>query len=305
MTDKIRVCVIGHGHLGRWHAQKADLLEESTLSVIAEHHPEIRAELTTKYPNTKLIYDFHEALDDFDAAIISSPTKTHFSLAKDLINAGKHVFCEKPMTLTYEEALELGRVLEGTQTIFQVGHSERCHEIWENESFLKPILEKTEKVIIERLAIHKPRIADADVMQDLMIHDVDLLYYLFKQDPSEIVSTAQKTVTKRWDIAEANFSFASGLSATIKASRDHESEVRQVIFQWDGGECLVDMMTNNVRLTENDIEVENFSYNKRDHLLIEQAAFYKSINNNSDPLVSYEDGLRAMKWIDQIESGAN
>jgi predicted dehydrogenase len=164
MGNKVKVAVVGHGHLGRWHTQKADQLEDSELVAIVE--PYNQEEIRKQYPHVKVVNQLKDVIDEIDAAVIVTPTSTHFELTKYCLEHKKHVFCEKPLCSTYEEAQALGEFTSGLK--LQVGHSERCHQVWESVSPLIDKIEGKKTLKINRFAPFKGRATDVDVVQDLM-----------------------------------------------------------------------------------------------------------------------------------------
>ena len=124
---QVRVAIVGHGHLGKWHTQKAQALESSQLVAIVE--PFNQDQVRELYPDVKIVSKIDEVMDEIDAAVIVTPTSTHFELVKQCLEAGKHVFCEKPLCSTFEQAKSLESLTGKTK--LQVGHSERCHQAWE------------------------------------------------------------------------------------------------------------------------------------------------------------------------------
>ena len=125
--SKVNVAVIGYGHLGKWHTQKAAGLENSNLVAIVE--PFNKEAAQADYPDVKIVDRINDVIDEIDAAIIVTPTSTHFELTKTLLENNKHVFCEKPLCSTHEQTKELEKYLG--DRVLQVGHSERCHQAWE------------------------------------------------------------------------------------------------------------------------------------------------------------------------------
>ncbi len=306
MSSKIRVAVLGYGHLGKWHCQKVDDLPASELVVIIEKDEENRKIAKKKHPHANVVAEVEEVLADFDAAIIVTPTSSHFALAQILLNNGKHVFCEKPLCERDYQALKLQQLVESKGVKLQVGHSERFHEAWEivkkdNSFFSSPFC-----VQMNRVAPFKGRATDVDVVQDLMIHDIDLLLYLFDESPRSLIAVGNKICTDKWDFACVTFKFASGSKAVLTVSRNHYKEQRDLTLTNSEGCLGVDLMNNQIHYarkshlggSKNEVVVKD--YQKRDHLLLEQEAFYKAIENNSIPVVTGTDGANAIKLLNKV-----
>lgn len=301
--SKVNVAVIGYGHLGKWHTQKAHLLDNANLVAIVESFEANAQNAKKDYPDVQVVSSIDEVIDQIDAAIIVTPTSTHFELTKNLLSKDKHVFCEKPLCSTFEEAKELEAYIGSSQ--LQVGHSERCHKAWEIlEDDFKTI--KGNKTIkINRFAPFKGRATDVDVVQDLMIHDIDLMLYLFKNKPTHVSSIGHKIRTDKWDHVTSHFYFENGDEVIITSGRNHVREVRSLEVMSSGGCLLVDLFTNEIIEGTNDqftdgSYVQSKEYEKLDHLLIEQDSFYNSIITNMTPMVTYEDGLNAVYYVTKV-----
>ena len=300
---KVKVAVIGYGHLGKWHTQKADQLETSELVGVVEPNENTKKLILETYPQIKVVSHIEEIIDEIDAAVIVTPTSTHFDLCKMLLKANKHIFCEKPLCSTYEQALNLKDEIK--DQVVQVGHSERCHEVWENyeEQFSKLPAKKTIK--LTRHAAFKGRATDVDVVQDLMIHDIDLMLYLFKEKPRSVISRGYKIRTDKWDHVCSHFYYDSGMDVIITSGRNHVKEVRSLEVMSSKGCTYVDLFQGNIQFAthaqyDDGEYVKGFDYHKRDHLLIEQKAFYEAILNGSRPMVTYDDGLNAVYYVSNV-----
>ena len=307
---KVKVAVIGYGHLGRWHAQKADGLEHSELVAIVEPFAQNQVKAKEAHPNAKVVSDIGEVMDEIDAAVIVTPTSTHFELVENLLQNNKHVFCEKPLCSTHAQTLKLKDSLK--DQVLQVGHSERCHEAWDK---LKPELDniKSAKMVkLTRYAPFKGRATDVDVVQDLMIHDIDLMLYLFNSKPVKVSSLGHKIRTQNYDHVTSHFYLENGDQVIITSGRNHVSEVRALEVMSESGCLVVDLFANKILHGTNTqyddgSYVKEEDYAKRDHLLIEQDHFYTSILDNKKPMVDYQDGVNAVyyvtKVLESLESG--
>jgi predicted dehydrogenase len=302
--SKIKVATIGYGHLGRWHAQKAEALEQTEFVAIVEPFEAGQAKAKEAHPNVKVVSDIKEIIDEIDAAVIVTPTSTHFELTKYLLEQGKHVFCEKPLCSTYEEVLKLKASLKEGQ-ILQVGHSERCHQAWE---LLRSDFDKVSShfsLKLNRVAAFKGRATDVDVVQDLMIHDLDLVLHLFEQRPTRLKAFGHKIRTGKWDNATCLLEFADGSHAKITSGRNHVKEIRSLEVVHDGGCIYVDLFTNEYSIAtdgqyDDGSYVKHFQYEKRDHLFIEQNNFYNAILGKEEPMVNYEDGAVVVYLLDKV-----
>jgi predicted dehydrogenase len=143
-----------------------------------------------------------------------------------------------------------------------------------------------------------------DVVQDLMIHDLDLLVFLFGETPVSVESVGFKMRTNRYDYVSSNFKFKSGNRATITVGRNQTKEVRELEISNKSGTLLVDLMRNEIQEALGSSAGPEFvsldKYEKRDHLLLEHKHFYDSIIHHKKPIVSLEDGLLAVSLIDKV-----
>lgn len=302
---KIKVAIIGYGHLGKWHAQKAEAFPEmAELKYIVEKFPAGMEAAKAAHPKAVVVDDISKCINDIDAAFVVTPTSFHFELVEYLLKNNKHVFCEKPLTETTSESLKLKELLSGKDLVLQVGHSERFHQAWERKESYKQFFEAPAHISLKRVAPFKGRATDVDVVQDLMIHDLDLLVYLFGETPVSVESVGFKMRTNRYDYVSSNFKFKSGHRATITVGRNQTKEVRELEISNKAGTLLVDLMRNEIQeALGSELGPEFVSldkYEKRDHLLIEHRHFYDSILNHKAPIVSLEDGLLAVKLIDKV-----
>ncbi|MBC76238.1 MAG: hypothetical protein CME64_09500 [Halobacteriovoraceae bacterium] len=304
MSNKVRVAVVGYGHLGRWHAQKADQFDTCELVAIVESYSANQEKAKQAHANTKIVNDISEVMGEIDAAVVVTPTSTHYELVKMLLENNKHVFCEKPLCSTVEEANSLKENLkEGL--VLQVGHSERCHQAWELLNKDIGDIKGAATLKIERVAAFKGRATDVDVVQDLMIHDLDLTRFLLQRKVKSVRAYGHKIRTGKWDQVNAVLNFEDGSVAMIASGRNHVREVRSLEITHDNGCFFVDLFRNKIATaTDTDYGegeyVKEFDYEKRDHLLIEQENFYNSILNNKAPMVGYEDGLKAIELVQAV-----
>jgi len=220
------------------------------------------------------------------------------------LEKGKHVFCEKPLTSTLEEALALEE-LASSGPVLQVGHSERCHQAWELLREDIQGIQGPATLKIERVAAFKGRATDVDVVQDLMIHDLDLALFLLKKKPTKLKAFGHKIRTGKWDHVDAMLEFEDGSSALIASGRNHVREVRSLEIIHQGGLLFVDLFSNKIGKASDDAFpdgsfVKELDYEKRDHLLMEQENFYRSILDGTPPIVGYQDGVAAIRLIQAV-----
>jgi predicted dehydrogenase len=309
MTN-LRVAVIGFGHLGKWHAKKAEAFPLiSELKYIVEKFPASREAAKLAHPHVQVVDDISKCIHDIDAAFVVTPTSFHFEVVEYLLKNNVHVFCEKPITETTVQATKLQELLTTKNLVLQVGHSERFHQAWEKKNQYKQFFEAPAHITLKRVAPFKGRATDVDVVSDLMIHDLDLLVYLFGETPISVESMGFKMRTQHFDYVTSNFKFKSGNRATITVGRNQTREVRELEISNRSGTLLVDLMRNEIQEALGSVAGPEFvnldKYEKRDHLLLEHKHFYDSINNQLPPIVSLVDGLLAVKLIDKVIESVN
>lgn len=303
---KVKTIVIGYGFLGRWHAQKAAALNElCELKAIIETFPEAIKRAKDVHPHVPVLSDWKAIKDEFDTAIVVTPTSLHYEVCHELLTAGKNVFCEKPLCSTSDEAKKLDALALKNSLTLQVGHSERCHGAWESlrSKFLD--MNGALSLKIDRYASFKGRATDVDVVQDLMIHDIDLMLWLFGRKVKSIEAIGHKIRTQHWDHVTAIFYLENGMKAFITSGRNHVEEVRALEVMHSTGAVKVDLFHNKIHVAPNseispNVFTHTSNYEKRDHLLIEQDSFYQSILNHKPVLVSGAEGVRAVELVEKV-----
>lgn len=228
MKEKIKVSVIGTGHLGSIHARlwktaaNADLV--GTYDVDSEKSSKVYTET-----GAKVFTSIDELLDASDAVTIAAPTSLHYEIARKCIDRGIHSFIEKPITENSTQALELINLAKERNVLIQVGHVERFNPAL---SALKDY--NLEPMFIEahRLSQFKPRATDVSVVLDLMIHDIDIMLWLIKSRVARIEANGVAVLTDAPDIANARITFDNGAVCNLTASRISAKAMRKMrIFQ--------------------------------------------------------------------------
>ncbi len=301
---KVKTALIGHGHLGKFHAQKIDRSLKSELVAIVEPIQEQHDNLQKLYPATLIFAKPDEVLDLIDAVIIATPTSVHYSLLKLFISNNKHILCEKPVVESYNNLKEISCLLQDYSSILQVGHSERFHACWDKFDHWKNWTHASFK----RLAPFKNRAIDVDVVNDLMIHDIDLMLWSQNEKPISVESFGSKTITDTWDYVHSTFKFQSGKIAHIEVARGWPEEERVATFSNKQGHSIVNLKDRNVsEVLHHKLETKqnDWTYEARDHLMIEQEMFYEAILNNNKVPVTFKDGANAVILIDKVIASLN
>jgi predicted dehydrogenase len=301
---KVKVAVVGYGHLGKWHCQKVEAHKDvAEFVAIVEKFPAGQEAAKTNHPNVRVVSSLDEIIHEIDAAFVVTPTSTHFELVKYLIENKKDIFCEKPLCSNDSEAKILNELALQNNCFIQVGHSERFHQAWDvlRDQFqnLKPPF----SVRINRVAPFKGRATDVDVVQDLAIHDLDLLLHLFKQKPLEIKAQGYKIRTRNWDHVALDIKLENNCEAQIVIGRNSVKEIRDVEVTSSDGQIMIDLFANKIlEASSSQFEdgsfVKEASYQKRDHLLLEHFHFYDSVLKGKPPVIGLKDGVRAVHLVD-------
>ena len=315
----IKFGVIGAGHLGKIHL---DILNNSSFNLVGFHDTDV---ITSKKLAKDKGYTFYEninfLIESIDAAIIVSPTTTHYEIAKKCIKKGKHIFVEKPLTNNSIEAKEIERLANENKVIGQVGFVERynpafisCREFIKNPKFIES----------HRLSDFNPRGTDVSVIMDLMIHDIDIILNIIDSKVKKIDASGVSIISTSPDIANARIEFENGTIANLTSSRISLKKMRKTrIFQSDAYISINflekdfqvvkirdrnNLDSDNSLIIKNNIGEEKVIYfenpqiNQLNSIEAELIDFHNSIKNKLKPKVSLKDGLLALEVAEEIMS---
>ena len=222
--ERLRVAVIGVGHLGKEHARVLAALPGVELVGVVDARSEQAAAVAHRC-RTRPHVDYRPLLDSLDAAVIAVPTVQHHAVAADCLRAGIALLVEKPLAGTLAEADELVALAQRRGTLLQVGHIERFNPAFE-ELCRRPLQPKL--VNCRRLSPFSGRSLDIGVVLDLMIHDLDMLLALNAAPVCEVAALGLSLMGGQEDLAQARLTFANGCVAHLEASRVHTGAVRQM-----------------------------------------------------------------------------
>ena len=296
----INTGVVGVGYLGKFHAEKYAGLSDSRLVAVVDSDPNTARQVASGLDQVVACSDYREIIDQVEAVSIATTTPAHFEIAQAFLSAGKHVLLEKPITSTTEQAEKLISLAEQKKCILQVGHIERFNPtILAMDEFLHG----PKFIESHRLSPFRQRGTDVDVVLDLMIHDIDIILSIVGSDIKDIQASGMNVLSDAIDIANARISFNNHCVANVTASRVSDKTERKLrLFQSDAY-FSADLANHQLKIynrENNKIESRSYEYEKSDALLTEITQFLNSINNNTPPLVSGIDGLRALKTADII-----
>ncbi|MEM6514834.1 MAG: Gfo/Idh/MocA family oxidoreductase [Bacteroidota bacterium] len=314
----LKAGVLGAGHLGKIHLRLLNQSDKYELIGFhdsdAENGKKVESEFGYKY-----FADIDELISAVDMVDIVTPTLSHYDCAKRAIAKGKHIFIEKPITNTVEEAEHIRELLAEHNIRGQVGHVERF-----NPAFMavKDKIENPMFIETHRLAEFNPRGTDVPVVLDLMIHDIDIILSVVSSKVKAISASGVSVISETPDIANARIEFENGCVANLTASRISLKNMRKTrFFQKDAyisvdfleKKCEVvkmkdapevpgdfDMILQNAEGIKKQIYFDNPQVPNNNAILDELETFADAINSNSTPIVSLHDGTEALRVANMI-----
>lgn len=298
-----RVAVVGVGALGQHHARVYAGLEGAELAGVYDVAPERSREVADRH-GCPVLEHLRDVIAAADAVSVAVPTVDHHRVVRALLEAGKDVLVEKPITATLAEADDLVRLAEETGRILQVGHIERFNPA---ADLLRAHATQPRFIEVHRLAPFTPRSLDIDVVLDLMIHDLDLVLSLDGSEAVQVEAVGVPVLSSRADIANARLRFASGLIANLTASRVSVEKVRKFRVFAPRTYISADLVAREAqvfRLTETvngpDISMERSEPEGVEPLVRQLEAFLASVRDRSEPVVSGRDGRKALALAETI-----
>lgn len=314
----LKVGVLGAGHLGKIHLR---LLNESKkYDLIGFYDPDaINGKKVSEEFGYRYFENINSLIDAVDVVDIVTPTLSHFECAKKSIEKGKHIFIEKPITNTLEEAEALLILEEKYNVKGQVGHVERFNPAF---AAVKNNIKNPMFIETHRLAEFNPRGTDVPVVLDLMIHDIDAILSVVNSDVAHINASGVSVISNSPDIANARIEFKNGCVANLTASRISLKNMRksrffqkdayisvdflekkvEVVKMKDAPEKAgdFDMILQNAEGVKKQIYFENPDIATNNAILDELETFAEAISNNTQPVVTLEQGTKALKVALQI-----
>ncbi|MBT8179644.1 MAG: Gfo/Idh/MocA family oxidoreductase [Eudoraea sp.] len=314
----LKVGVLGAGHLGKIHLR---LLQESPkYELIGFYDPDaiIGKHVAEEFGYT-YIDNLNALIDAVDVVDIVTPTLSHFDCAKKAMEKGKHIFIEKPITKTLEEAEEMLRLQKKFQVKGQVGHVERFNPAFKaiKNNIANPMF-----IEAHRLAEFNPRGTDVPVVLDLMIHDIDIILSVVDSEVKQINASGVSVISKSPDIANARIEFENGCVANLTSSRISLKNMRKSrFFQRDAYISVdflekkvevvrmkdapqepgaFDMILQNAEGERKQIYFENPEIKANNAIQDELETFADAINQNTVPEVTLEQGTKALQVALQI-----
>ncbi len=317
----LKAGVLGAGHLGKIHLR---LLQESKryeLVGFYDADPEYAAQVASDHG-----YTYFEKVEDLIAACdmidVVTPTSHHHSSAVKVLEAGRHLFIEKPITVNVEEANELISLSRKRNLKGQVGQVERFNPAFKA---VKDRIENPMFIETHRLAEFNPRGTDVSVVLDLMIHDIDAILSVVKSKVKSVSASGVSVISNTPDIANARIEFENGCVANLTASRISLKKMRKARFFQKDAYISVDFLTKAVEVVrmkdapknpgdfdmilknaegvKKQIYFDNPEVSENNAILDELESFADAIENDTTPVVSLEDGTAALDVALQIIKG--
>lgn len=318
--EKLKIGIIGTGHLGKLHLKMLKQMGNAEVVGVYDVNPE-QAKAAAEEYNVIPTEFIETLLHNCDAVSIAVSTTAHHKIAMQCLNAGKHIFIEKPITATIPEGEELVKCAKQKGVFIQVGHIERFNPaLLSVENYIQdPMFIQS-----DRLAQFNPRGADVAVVLDLMIHDIDIILSLVNSEVDHVDANGVAVVSDSIDIANARIQFVNGAVANVTASRISQKKMRKMrLFQRDNYISL-DFNTGTSEVyrlipVEDEPKGPSISFgeigmgDKKKKVIYEQPEikevnalsyelqlFVNSVLENKRPVVTGEDGLKALKVAEII-----
>ena len=312
----LRIGVFGTGHLGKFHLNNWKEIPGTEVIGFFDPNNDTAEQVIQQY-NLKRFLDEDELIAACDAIDVVAPTNAHFDICKKAIRKSRHVFVEKPLANTMQEADELVKLVQESNIKLQVGHVERFNPAFlaVKDFDLNPMF-----IEVHRLAQFNPRGTEVSVILDLMIHDIDIILSIIKSDVRSVSSSGVAVLTDTPDIANVRIEFHNGCVANLTSSRISMKKMRKMrLFQKDAyiGIDFLEKKTEIIKLKSEDddsalsFDIETPSGNKTISIINAPAqpvnaikeelqAFVNSIKQNTNTVVNEIDGLMAMEVAHRI-----
>jgi predicted dehydrogenase len=296
---KLRIGVVGVGHIGSNHARIYSELPNAQLVAILDIDPARADEIGGKY-KAKAVASLNEFAGMIDAASVATPTSAHFSIARDLLAQGKHLLIEKPITEKTSDARDLAQMAAEKGLVLQVGHVERFNPVL---SALEQRLTHPRFIEAHRLSPYPNRSTEIGVVLDLMIHDLEIILHLVDSTLENIDAVGVPVLSRGEDIANARLRFASGCIANVTSSRISPERMRKIrVFQEDAYLSLDYQGQSGeiYRRVDGQITREPVAIEKEEPLRQQLASFVDCALTGGEPRVSGSHAAAALELAVEI-----
>jgi predicted dehydrogenase len=283
--QKLKIGVVGVGHLGSLHAKIYKEIENCSLEAICDIDS-VRLKETSQALNVRGYSDYREFLGKIEAVSVATPTKLHFEIASFFLKHKIHTLVEKPFTSNLKEADALIKMAQKNKLILQVGHIERFNSAF---AATQKLIKNPKFIECHRLSPFPNRSLDVGVVLDIMIHDIDIILGLVPSKIQKIESVGINVLTSFEDIANARITFKNGCVCNLTASRISDEVMRKIrIFQEDTyisldyKEAKASVYKRSgLKITKEDLPIE-----EEQPLQKELSSFIDCVRENKQPLVS-------------------
>ncbi len=293
MNEKIKVGVVGVGHLGKEHARIYSQLPGCELVGIVDCNPKI-AESVAKKVHCRVFPSSEGLAQCVDAVSVVVPTTLHWEIARIFLEKEKDAFIEKPIAATTIQAEALVRLAQEKKCLLQVGHIERFNPVL---SYLEKNLQEPKFIEAHRLSPYPGRGTDVSVVLDLMIHDLDVILHLVHSSLVSFDGIGVAVLSPSEDIANVRMKFANGCVANITTSRISPEKLRKVRIFSANSYISLDYQNQEGQVywkEDGIIKRDKVPVAKDEPLKLELISFLESVRHRSEPKVSGEQGKRAL-----------
>ena len=302
----IKAAVVGVGYLGKFHAEKYAASEKAKLIAVVDTDPDRAQEIGAPLA-ADVLTDYRQLFGRVQCVSVAVPTRFHFQVARDFIDAGIDVLVEKPLTADIAEARDLVAAAKKKNVILQVGHLERFNPAIRR---LEGVIKEPKFVECHRLAPFVERGTDVDVVLDLMIHDIDVISSLVRSPVERMEAVGVPVLTDKPDIANARIKFANGCIANVTSSRVSIKRERKIRFFQPDAYISIDYDQRRAQIYYKPapgagwlgIRGENIEITDGDALADEIDSFLDCVRTRKLPLVDGEEGLRALEIASMISA---
>ncbi len=293
MSDIIKAGVAGVGAMGKNHARVLASLEGTQLTAIYDLDRARAQELASQY-GAKAVDTLEELTALTDAVAVAVPTVAHRQVAGHLLEHGRHVLVEKPLSDSLAEARELVALADARQLVLQVGHIERFNPVMRQ---LEERIKTPRFIEATRLSPVPNRSMDVGVVLDIMIHDLEIILHLVRSPVVSVDTAGMPVLTQREDIANARLRFENGCVANVTASRISDKKMRKIqVFHLEGYISLdyQEQSGHIYRREGMSIAREEVQVEKEEPLKLELAAFMEAVRRGVQPVVTGQQGADAL-----------
>ena len=323
--NRLRIAVVGAGHLGSIHAKLLGEVEQVQLVGVVDPSPEARSRIAQELGAASFT-DYREIVHQMDAAVIAVPTENHHAVGADLLRRGVHLFVEKPLASTLDQATELVQLAQRRQLVLQVGHVERFNPAWQAAA---PYIRRPRYVEAVRTSGYTGRSTDIGTVLDLMIHDLDLVLSQVRSEVVEVDAIGATVFGPHEDMAHAHLRFANGCIANLNASRTSFDSQRRMQVVTSRGYVGIDFAAPSAKLVRpckevlrGEIDMQHLSAEQREWvrgrmfdellrirdldvedrnaILEEQRDFVDCIQHGHRPRVSGQEGCDCLRVAERI-----